>query len=459
MEEMILDVGYIAVLDTGGDEARAIARRLRAMRTLAVVDNAPDAEARFADPALLGVILAGNALAAKLESGLIRAALACGRPLLALGKSARAALMALGACPGETLAEKRAAGVRFLSCPLFEGVADGERYFERVEEWTLPPDISPIAESDEGWHAGYMSADGRVCALLFSVESNDPDGTRMIRNFAESLCASRCEWTMPAFLDSGIEDLRARYPDGGVTVGFSGGAPSAVAAALAVRALGERANCVLCETGLLRKGEAASAARAFEEDTGVAPRILDISGPVRNALSGVRDAQARRQAVTREILFALTGLGNPVLLGAGREEGAFSAPLTPLFREEIKQLGALLGLSPLLTARQPFPASGLAGRVDAEATEEKIRLLREADSAFSEEIEQAGLDKKLYQYFVTLAPDADGESAAILHAIVTSEAGTGYAFRLPYDLIERSVMKILRPLPGIGRVLYDVTGR
>ena len=454
-----MNVGYIAVLDTGGDEARAIARRLRAMKTLAVVESAPDAEARFADPALLGVIMAGNALAAKLEGGLIRAALLCGKPLLALGKSARAVLMALGACPGETILEKRAAGVRFSACPLFEGVADGERYFERAEDWTLPDGLLPAAESGEGWRAGYMSADGRVFALLFSVESNDPDGTRMIRNFADGLCASRGVWTMSAFLDASVEALRSRFPDGDVTVGFSGGAPSAVAAALAVRALGERARCVLLETGLLRKGEAAAAATAFEEDTGVAPRILDISGQVRNALSGVRDAQARRQTVTREILFAFSGLGGPVILGAGREEGAFSVPLRQLFREEIRQLGALLGLSPALTGRQPFPASGLAGRVDGEATEEKIRLLREADSAFSEEIEQAGLDKKLFQYYVTLAPGADGENDAVLHAIVTSEAGTGYAFRLPYDLIERSVMRILRPLPGIGRVLYDVTGR
>lgn len=448
---------YIAVLDTGGDEARTIARRLRAMKTLAVVENAPDAD--FAAPEVMGVILAGNALAAKLENGLVQAALTCGKPVLALGKSARAALMALGAYPGETVTEKRVSGVRFLSCPLLEGVSDGERYFERAEEWTLPDGLSPIAESDEGWHAGFMTADGRVCALLFSVESNDPDGTRMIRNFAENLCFSRGEWTMNAFLEESVGNLRARYPDGDVTVGFSGGVPSAVSAALAIRAFGDRAKCVLCETGLLREGEAASAARAFQEDTGVTPRILDISGPVRNALSGVRDAKSRRRAVAREILFALSGLGSPVMLGAGREEGAFFTPLKRLFREEIRQLGALLGLSPSLMGRQPFPASGLAGRVDGEATEEKIRLLREADSAFSNEIEQAGLDKKLYMYYVTLAPADDGECDAVLHATVTGDAGTGYAFRLPYDLIERSVMRILHAFPGIGSVLYDVTGK
>ena len=177
------------------------------------------------------------------------------------------------------------------------------------------------------------------------------------------------------------------------------------------------------------------------------------------ALSGAADTREKHERVVKTLRDALLNEGRAIVRGAG-QPGDFSLlPLNALYREEIRELGELLGLPPRLLSRQPFPESGLAIRMSGEATAEKLELLRESDAAFCEEIETAGLDRKLHRYYATLTGTDTGAYAVVLHALVSPDTVSGYAFRLPYDVIERAVMRILKNLSAVEGVLYDVTGR
>ena len=446
-------------MDTGGAEARAVSRKLRALKSLAVVVDGgllpPDALTGDA----CGVVLAGSGLLPGAAETAAREALKSGLPVLALGRSARLLLLALGAQPGATRLEKATAHVQFLNGPLFEGLSEAERYFERAEEWTLPEGVHVSAEGEGGFAAAAQNEAGTVFAAQFGVESNDPDGMQMLKNFAEGVCGLNGEWTMPAFLDDCVTTLRASCPEGEVIAAVSGGAPSIVAAALASRAFGERARCVLMDTGLFRKGEVACLRRAFEEELGMPLHVKDISSEVAVVLSGAADTREKHERVVKTLRDALLNEGRAIVRGAG-QPGDFSLlPLNALYREEIRELGELLGLPPRLLSRQPFPESGLAIRMSGEATAEKLELLRESDAAFCEEIETAGLDRKLHRYYATLTGTDTGAYAVVLHALVSPDTVSGYAFRLPYDVIERAVMRILKNLSAVEGVLYDVTGR
>lgn len=436
-----------------------MSRRLRALKTLAVVVDGgllpPDALTGDA----CGVVLAGNGLLPGAAETAAREALKSGLPVLALGRSARLLLLALGGQPGATRLEKATSHVRFLNGPLFAGLSEAERYFERAEEWTLPEGVRASAEGEDGFIAAAQNEDETAFAVQFGVESNDPDGMQMLKNFAEGICGLSGEWTMPAFLDDCVRTLRAACPEGEVIAAVSGGAPSIVAAVLASRAFGERARCVLLDTGLFRKGEVAYLRRAFEEELGLPLHVKDISAEVFAALSGVLDTRGKHDRVEKTLRDALLAEGRAIVRGAGRPGDFSLLPLNALYREEIRELGELLGLPPRLLSRQPFPESGLAIRVSGEVTAERLELLRESDAVFREEIEAAGLERKLHRYYATLTGTDTGAYAVVLHALVSPDTVSGYAFRLPYDVIECAVMRILKSLSAIEGVLYDVTGR
>ena len=454
-----MNINRITVIDTGGLAARAIARRLRALKVFAVIEDAAGLSPEAFSERVIGVVVAGSGLSLHSDASALTAALKSGLPVLALGRNARALALAMGGAPSGCRVEKGTALVKFSTCALFEGLTTCERYFERAEDIDLPEGAECIAEGGDGFVAAFADMAKGIYAAQFNVESNDPDGMKILKNFASSICADDCAWTMPAFLDECLGRLRTCCPSGNVVMAVSGGVMSTVAAAVAVRAFGERCKCVLCDTSFLRKGEAQRVRRVFDSEMGIAIEVLDLTKETREALTGIADNKLKRETVSRVILKALSKEGDVVVRGSGRAGSFALVPLETLFKEEVKELGELLGLNASLLQRQPFPESGLAVRVSGEATIEKIELVREADDIFTNEVEQAGLDKKLWQYYATLSPADDGGYVIVLHALVSSEALAGYAFRLPYDLIERTVMRVLGDNAGIAGVLYDVTGR
>ncbi len=454
-----MDIKRITVIDTGGITARAIARRLRTLKSFAVIEDVSGSSPESFSERVIGVVIAGDCSALNGDNSLLAPVLSSGLPVLALGLNAGALAAAMGGSAAEMRVEKSTAPVKFAPCVLFDGVSACDRYFERALDLVLPEGVDCIAEGGEGFTAAFSDMSRSIYAVQFNVESNDPDGMKILKNFASSVCSDNGEWTMPAFLDECIASLQAACPAGEVAVAVSGGVMSNVAAALSLRAFGERAKFVLCDTGLLRKEEAKRVADILAAELHISVKTIDISNNIFASLAGASGKKQKREAVMRTMLKALSGEGDCIVRGLGRGGSFALVPLETLFKEEAKELGELLGLNPSLLSRQPFPESGLALRMQGEVTPEGIGLLREVDDIFTSEIEAAGLDKKLWQYYATLSLADDGEYSIALHALVSSESLAGYAFRLPYDLIERTVMRILRENPNVGGVLYDVTGR
>ena len=301
-----------------------------------------------------------------------------------------------------------------------------------------------------------------------------------------------------------VDEVREKVGDGRVLLALSGGVDSSVCAALLSEAVGKQLTCVFVDHGLLRKGEGDAVEAAF------APRALnfvrvDAAARFLKKLSRVNRPEDKRKIIGREFIrvfeeesaalgsmdFLAQGTIYPDVIESGGGLGAGNAavikshhnvgglpsdvrfreivePLRLLFKDEVRALGRELGLPEALVNRQPFPGPGLAIRIIGAVTEEKLRALREADAIFREELEKAGCGAQADQYFAALTNlrsvgvMGDGRSydrAIALRAVQTEDFMTADWVRLPYELLDRVSVRIVNEVPGVNRVLYDITSK
>ena len=280
-------------------------------------------------------------------------------------------------------------------------------------------------------------------------------------------------------ISQAIDTIRMGAPEGGqVLCAISGGVDSAVCAKLTSMALGERLSCLFVDTGLFRQGEAEHVVHAFQENMGIPVACINARDRFLAALAGQTNARDKENTASRLMRVVLNEYlqQHPELCGLVMgtnysdimSNDAPSAlmdvaiatlePIRFLFKDEVRRLAAALGLPASIAGRQSFPSSGLALRIYGTVTEKRLNLLRSADACLLEEIREAGLDKRLGQYFATLveSPDAPGQHTVCLRAIQPSQ-NQGVAARLPFDLLERATARILSEVPGVSRVVYDLT--
>ncbi len=467
----------ILVLDLGDGRGSAVARRVRSEQVYSEVlpASAPIEMIRAAAP--MGVIIAGDGGAAPDISGLV----ALGVPVLAMGAGARLLLDALGGSSAPTALANGTAQVRFDEVPLFAGLGESERYFDRLDALELPEGARAIAATEDG-RAAAFSAEDRLFGLQFYTEQNDPDGFRILRNFARDVC--RCEpvWNFDRFIEETLQQIQSLAQGGRVLLAVSGGVDSVVCAALMFRALGEQLSCVHVDTGLMRKGDLDLTRKSLEPQ-GIRLRVIDTRARFIERLAGISGTDRKTGLVDREILRVLEeearsvgaralGLGvtyTDVVGGSALMDRTLSAdspfkaliqPVRRLFKEEVRQVADQLGLPGELAQRPPFPTAGLAVRMMGPATPERLEMLREADAIFCEEIQKAGLDKRIRQYFALLPGVATRSASGGMGRTLALRAMNGAnAFRLPYDLMERVVERVTAEVEGISRVVYDVTGQ
>ena len=476
----------ILVLDFGGQQALSTAQRLRSIRVFSLVlpGSASLETIRAAMPK--GIVLAGGD-AAQEPLPLDCALLDMGIPVLATGASARRMAEVLGGQTHGVSIDRRTAQISFGASPLFSGLEESDRYFDRVEELLLPEGMKPIANSSAGLTPAFSNEEKRLYGLQFYAESNDPDGLAILRNFALDICQCDPWWTMEEFVERKTQKLRQQIGDGNVLMAISGGVDSSVSAALLARAVGDRLTCLFVDTGLLRKGEVELVERAYREQLSIRLVRVDARQRVLAQLSGVTAPEEKRRRI-ENTLFQVVQEQAAALGGAAfTADGAIYPdmlvkanlaktdadnhvlhPLQHLFKAEVRLAGEVLQVPREMISRQPFPGPGLAIRIMGEVTENKLTMLREADAIFRQEIAEAGLDKRIWQYFAILTGlhsfgTRDGqtcyETAVALRAVSSSDAVTANAYRLPYDLLERVALRITTEIPGINRVLYDVTGK
>ena len=371
-----------------------------------------------------------------------------------------------------------------------------------VEAERLSPGFRAIAHTAGCAYAAIENAEKKLYGVQFHPEVlHTVHGTEILKNFLYKVCGLSPEWSMANYVSEAIEEVRAKVGSGKVLLALSGGVDSAVAAALLYRAVGEQLTCIFVDHGLLRKDEGDQVERAMHDCLGM--RIVRVNAQERflTKLAGISEPERKRKIIGEEFIrvfeaeakkigqvdYLVQGTIYPDVIESGTGDAAvikshhnvgglpdyvdfreIIEPLRMLFKDEVRQLGRELGLPEYLVSRQPFPGPGLAIRVIGEVTKPKLDLLRKADAIFREEVAAANLPDCPNQYFAALTNMrsvgvmGDGRTydyAIALRAVRTDDFMTADWARLPYDLLDRVSTRIVNEVPGVNRILYDVTSK
>ena len=317
-------------------------------------------------------------------------------------------------------------------------------------------------------------------------------GREILQRFVLDICKCKPDWIMGDYAKEAVEKIRAEVGDEEVILGLSGGVDSSVTAALIHRAIGQRLTCVFVDNGLLRKNEREQVRETFEKNMGLKLIVVDAIDRFMNALAGISDPEQKRKIIGREFVnvfqeeaakiknakwLAQGTIYPDVIESAGAKTKKAKVikshhnvgglpdtlhlkllePLRSLFKDEVRELGIALGLPAEMVYRHPFPGPGLG-----------VRILREADAIFIEELRKADLYDKVSQAFVVFLPVksvgvmGDGrtyEWVVSLRSVETSDFMTAKWSELPYDLLGRVSNRIINEVRGINRVVYDVSGK
>ena len=325
-------------------------------------------------------------------------------------------------------------------------------------------------------------------------------GREILKNFLYEICKCSPDWTMEDFIKKSIDKIKNEIGDGKAICALSGGVDSSVAAVLVHEAIGDNLICVFVDHGLLRKDEAEEVVKLFREEFHMNLIAVDARERFLNKLSGVSDPERKRKIIGEEFIRVfeeeqgkLTGIDylvqgtiypDVVESGTGKssvikshhnvgglpEDVNFTLvePLRQLFKDEVREVGRKLGLSSDVVDRQPFPGPGLAIRVLGEVTEDKLKIVREADFIFRDEIKKAGLDKEIWQYFAMLPNirsvgvmgDERTYSYTIgLRAVTSIDGMTADWARIPLDVLEKISNRIVNEVENVNRVVYDITSK
>ena len=472
MRDMVL------VLNFDDASSRCVTRKLRSERVFCkiVPGEIRLEEVREEDP--MGLVLCGGAQGEN-PRGLDERVLHMGMPLLALGGAAAALLRSLGGSAGKEILRETVAPLRYDPSPVSENVENAERLLHSVRALFLPPAVFPVCHAEEA-AVGFAHETLPLFGFQFEVEKNDLEGAMLLRNFALSVCGCTPWWDDEAFVTRTVEEIKRVAGDGKAVCSMTGGITSGVSAMLAYRALGRQLQCVFVDTGLLRDHEGEDFLAFYRDRVGM--NVLRISAEERflQALRGVTSPEEKRRVIgglMRDVIGeAVKKIGkvdtvirgtcyNDIMVGRSSlrlledETVPEIRPIRELFKDEIRRIGDRLGIPQEIVSRQPFPGSGLALRILGEVTPERLRILRTADAVFRGEVQRAGAEKRLWQYFAVLSPhpEEEGKYVICLRAVQATERSLAYAARLPYEVTENTVERILREEPKVRRVIYDLT--
>jgi GMP synthase (glutamine-hydrolysing) len=373
---------------------------------------------------------------------------------------------------------------------------------DRVEQ--LPDGFAIVAKSEGAPYAIATDEARRFYSMMFHPEVvHTPDGGRLLANFARHICGCAGDWTMGAYREAKIADIRAQVGDGKVICGLSGGVDSAVAAVLIHEAIGERLTCVFVDHGLMRANEAEQVVSLFRGHYNIPLVHVDAEELFLSGLAGLTDPEAKRKFIGKtfidvfdeeagkiggadflaqgtlypDVIESVSFTGGPsVTIKSHHNVGGLPErmnmklvePLRELFKDEVRELGRELGLPDVFVGRHPFPGPGLAIRIPGEVTKERCDILRKADAIYLEEIRNAGLYDAIWQAFAVLLPVRTVgvmgdyrtyDSVCALRAVTSVDGMTADIYPFDAAFLSRCSTRIINEVKGINRVVYDYTSK
>lgn len=396
-------------------------------------------------------------------------------------------------------------------------VNQNSKLFENVSEkticWMSHNDyISQIAP---GFEISAHTADCPVAAVenkgknLYATQFHPEvlhtqEGKQMLSNFVYNVCQCSGDWKMDSFVEESIQAIRKKVGNGKVLCALSGGVDSSVAAVMLSKAVGNQLTCVFVDHGLLRKDEGDEVEAVFGPEGQFDLNFIRVNAQQRyyDKLAGVTEPEAKRKIIGEEFIrifeeeakkigavdFLAQGTIYPDVVesGLGGESAVIKShhnvgglpeyvdfkeiiePLRDLFKDEVRKAGLELGIPERLVFRQPFPGPGLGIRIIGEVTEEKVRIVQDADAIYREEIANAGLDRSIGQYFAALTnmrsvgvmgDERTYDYAVALRAVNTVDFMTAEAAKIPYEVLDKVMSRIINEVRGVNRVFYDLTSK
>lgn len=500
----------ILILDFGGQYNQLIARRVRECNVYCEVHpyTMKIEEIKAMEPK--GIILTGG------PNSVYDMASPHGDPeLFELG------IPVLGICYGAQLMAWTLGG-KVATAPVSEygktevTVSDKEGLLKNVSDKTIawmshtdyieamPEGFKATAHTPVCPVAAMENSSKKLYAFQFHPEvTHSQEGMKMLAAFVYGPCGCKGEWKMDSFVEASIEDIRRKVGSGKVLCALSGGVDSSVAAVLMSKAVGKQLTCVFVDHGLLRKNEGDEVEAIFGSEGNYDLNFIRVNAQQRfyDKLAGVTEPEVKRKIIGEEFIRVFeeeakkigavdylvqgtiypdvieSGLGKSAVIKSHHNVGGLPdhvdfkeiiEPLRMLFKDEVRKAGIQLGLPEHLVYRQPFPGPGLGVRIIGEVTEEKVKIVQEADAIYREEIAKAGLDREINQYFAALTNMRSVgvmgdfrtyDYAVALRAVTTSDFMTAESAKLPWELIEKVTSRIVNEVDHVNRVLYDCTGK
>ena len=498
----------VLVVDLGAQYAQLIARRIRECHVYSEIVSHDLTASELAARAPAGIVLSGGP-ASVYEAG----APALDPGVFELG------VPVLGICYGHQLMAQALGG---------EVEATGQREYGRTELRVTEPGVllEDLAAHEQVWMshgdavtrapsgfrvtsrtdaipiASMEDPERSLYAVQFHPEvAHTPKGTAVMKRFLYDGCGLLPDWTPANVIERAVAAIRAQVGQAEVLCALSGGVDSAVAALLVHKAIGEQLTCVFVDTGLLREGEPEQVEETFGRHFRVPLVHVKAEDRFLGRLEGVTDPEDKRRRIGEEFIrvfeevarehrsagFLVQGTLYPDVIESGSDTAArikshhnvgglpadmdleLVEPLRDLFKDEVRTVGAELGLPEEIVQRQPFPGPGLAVRIVGEVDRENLTIVRAADHVVREEIRRAGLDRETWQAFCVLLAEVrsvgvmgDGRSyehPVVLRAVTSEDAMTADWARLPHEVLDRIASRIVREVPGVNRVVYDVTSK
>ena len=498
----------ILILDFGGQYNQLIARRVRECNVYSEVVPYDISIEKIKEKAPKGIIFTGGPASVYGEDSP-----KCAKEIFDLG------IPVLGICYGMQLmthtlggnvskANTREYGTTKVNInnnsPLFQGFENTNDFLMSHTDFVseVPNGFKNIGSTEHCPNAAMENPDKKLYGIQFHPEVNlSVNGTKVIENFLFNICNCSGDWQISSFVEESIKSLKEKIGDKKTLCALSGGVDSSVAAVLLNKAIGKNLTCIFVDHGLLRKNEGDEVEQIFRNQFDINLIRVNAQDKFLSKLAGITDPEKKRKIIGEEFIRVFeeeakkigtvdflvqgtiypdvieSGLGKSSVIKSHHNVGGLPdyvdfkeivEPLRNLFKDEVRKTGLELGIPENLVFRQPFPGPGLAIRIIGDITEDKLNILKEADSIFREEIANAGLHKSINQYFAVLTnlrsvgvmgDERTYDYTIALRAVETTDFMTGVWSKIPYEILEKVSSRIVNEVKHVNRVVYDITSK